>query len=131
MSDLIVELEPWRPWPLLLPAAVLLVAVVVSVIGARRSSIPVRELGFVLFVLAGFAMGAMAWSMSAIWDTEQRSNALIAHGYRTPTFGGVDNPTAIASGIIEFHAIGPDGERVRGNMVSLGDDRWRVRILGD
>ena len=130
MNDLIVTLEPWRPWPLLWPAVVLLVAVVVSIIGGRRSSLPVRETGFVLFVL-GFAMGAMAWSMSAIWDTEQRSAALIAHGYRTPTFGGVDNPTAIASGIIEFHAVGPDGERVRGNLVSLGGDEWRVRILGD
>lgn len=126
-----MTLEPWRPVVLIWPAVVLVVAVVVSIIGGRRSSVPIREFGFVLFVLGGFAMGAMAWSLSAIWDTEQRSAALIAHGYRTPTFGGVDNPTAIASGVIEFHAVGPDGERVRGNLVSLGGDQWRVRILGD
>ena len=82
----VVTLEPWSPWPLVFPALVLLAGAAVSIIGTRRRSKPLRESGYVAILLGALAAGAMTYSMSGIWDVEQRTAALVALGYESPTF---------------------------------------------
>ena len=126
----IVTLEPWSPWPLVFPALVLLAGAAVSIIGTRRRNKPLRESGYVAIVFGALAAGAMTYSMSGIWDVEQRTAALVALGYESPTFSA---STGLSTGEvppIAFQAI-RDGERVRGVLVSVGGDQWEVREIAD
>ena len=126
----IVTLEPWSPWPLVFPALVLLAGAAVSIIGTRRRNKPLRESGYVAIVFGALAAGAMTYSMSGIWDVEQRTAALVALGYESPTFSA---STGLSTGEvppIAFQAI-RDGERVRGVLVSVGDDQWEVREIAE
>ena len=72
----VVTLEPWSPWPLVFPVLVLLGGAAVSIIGTRRRNKPLRESGYVAIVFGALAAGAMTYSMSGIWDVEQRTAAL-------------------------------------------------------
>lgn len=124
----IVTLEPWSPWPLVFPVLVVLAGAAVSIIGTRRRSKPLRETGYVAIILGALAVGAMTYSMSGIWDTQQRTAALVSLGYESPTFSA---GTSLAGGElppIAFQAI-RDGERVHGVIASVGDDRWEVREI--
>lgn len=126
----VVTLEPWSPWPLVFPALVLLAGAAVSIIGTRRRNKPLRESGYVAIVFGALAAGAMTYSMSGIWDVEQRTAALVALGYESPTFSA---STGLSTGEvppIAFQAI-RDGERVRGVLVSVGGDQWEVREIAD
>jgi hypothetical protein len=126
----VVTLEPWSPWPLVFPALVLLGGAAVSIIGTRRRNKPLRESGYVAIVFGALAAGAMTYSMSGIWDVEQRTAALVALGYESPTFSA---STGLSTGEvppIAFQAI-RDGERVRGVLVSVGDDQWEVREIAE
>jgi hypothetical protein len=126
----VVTLEPWNPWPLVFPALVVLAGAAVSVIGTRRNNKPLRETGYVAIVFGALAAGAMTYSMSGIWDVEQRTDALVALGYESPTFSAGTNLTGGETPPIAFQAI-RDGERVRGVLVAVGDDRWEVREIAD
>ena len=129
MND-VVTLEPWSPWPLVFPALVLLAGAAVSIIGTRRRSKPLRESGYVAILLGALAAGAMTYSMSGIWDVEQRTAALVALGYESPTFSASTRLTGGEVPPIAFQAI-RDGERVRGVLVAVGDDRWEVREIAE
>ena len=127
MSE-IVTLQPWNPWPLVFPVLVVLAGAAVSIIGGRRRNKPLRETGYVAIVLGALAAGAMTYSMSGIWDTQQRTAALVALGYESPTFTA---GTSMAGGElppIAFQAI-RDGERVHGVIASVGGDQWEVREI--
>ena len=87
MSE-IVTLAPWNPWPLVFPVLVLLGGAAVSIIGTRRRNKPLRETGYVAIVFGALAAAAMTYSMAGIWDVEQRTAALAALGYESPTFSG-------------------------------------------
>jgi len=126
----VVTLEPWSPWPLVFPALVLLAGAAVSIIGTRRRSKPLRESGYVAILLGALAAGAMTYSMSGIWDVEQRTAALVALGYESPTFSASTSLTGGEVPPIAFQAI-RDGERVRGVLVAVGDDRWEVREIAE
>ena len=94
------------------------------------TSRPVRESGFVAFVIAALAAIALTWTLSGIWDTQQRTAALIALGYSSPTF---DASTSLAGddlAPIAFQAV-RDGERVRGVIKSLGGDRWQISEINE
>ena len=68
----------------------------------------------------------MTYSMSGIWDTQQRTDALVALGYEEPTFTA---SMGLATGqvpLIAFQAI-RDGERVRGVIEQVDGDQWEVR----
>ena len=125
----VVTLAPWNPWPLLFPVLILIAAVVVSIVGARRKVAPLRETGYIVFIIAALAGGAMLWTMTSIWDSEQRTAALVALGYESPTYGSsASNPSEASS--VAFQAE-RDGERVRGAFVHLGGDQWRVTEISE
>jgi hypothetical protein len=84
-----------------------------------------RETGYVAFLLGALAVVAMTWSLSGIWDSRQRADALISIGYETPTFSGSLNLAGNRLAPIAWQAV-RDGERVRGVLRPLGDDRWEV-----
>lgn len=129
MND-VVTLEPWSPWPLVFPALVLIAAVSASILGARRHLEPLREAGYVGVIIAGIAGGAMTWTMSAVWDTEQRQTALIGLGYTSPTFSGSADLSRGEVGLVGFQAVDGD-ERVRGVFKPLGGDRWEVALIDE
>jgi hypothetical protein len=124
----VVTLEPWSPWPLVFPALFVLGGVAVSVIGARRRNKPLRETGYVAIVLGALAAGAMTYSMAGIWDTQQRTDALTALGYETPTFSSGMSLAGGEAAPIAFQAV-RGGVRVRGVIVEVGDARWEVREI--
>lgn len=126
----VVTLEPWSAWPLVFPALVVLGGAVVSVIGARRRNKPLRETGYVAIVFGALAAGAMTYSMAGIWDTQQRTDALVALGYETPTFSSSTDLAGGAAAPIGFQAV-RDGVRVRGVLVEVGDGRWEVREIDE
>ncbi|WP_127791926.1 hypothetical protein [Agromyces sp. LHK192] len=130
--DATVTLEPWEPWPLVIPALLLVAGIAMSIVGTRKKWKPMREGGYVVFIIGALACGAMAWSLSGIWDAEQRTRALESLGYESPMFGAGTSPVGIdGSGAggdlppIGFQAV-RDGERVRGVMLHQGGDRWLV-----
>ncbi|MEI5585160.1 MULTISPECIES: hypothetical protein [unclassified Agromyces] len=126
----VVTLEPWSPWPLVFPVAVVLAGAAVSIAGTRRRSKPLRETGYVAIVFGALAAAAMTYSMSGIWDTQQRTDALVSLGYETPTFSG---GTSLAGGElppVAFQAV-RDGTRVRGVIVQVEGDRWEVREIDE
>ena len=126
----VVTLEPWSPWPLVFPALVLLAGAAVSIIGTRRRNKPLRESVYVAIVFGALAAGAMTYSMSGIWDVEQRTAALVALGYESPTFSASTSLSRGEDPPIAFQAI-RDGERVRGVLVAVGDDQWEVREIAE
>jgi hypothetical protein len=128
MSE-VVTLEPWSPWPLVFPAVVLVAAVMASIVGARFRSKPMREAGYVAFVIAALAAIAMTWTLSGIWDTQQRTAALVELGYESVTFSGSSDLSGGELRPIAFQAE-RDGERVRGVLRPLGGERWEVAELG-
>lgn len=125
-----VTIEPWNPWPVAIPLAVLVAGVVVSVIGSRRRSKPVRELGYVLFLVSALTAGAMAWVLSGIWDTQARERALEDLGFVSPTFEAAMTVTEGGLPPIGFSAERNDGLRVSGVLVDQGGGRWQVRVGG-
>src|SRR5690242_17033876 len=114
----IVMLEPWDPWPLLVPAAVCVLRAVLAIAGRDRRW--VREIGYVLVVAGPLGAAAMLGFLSGTWDQGQRADALVELGYAEPTFGGAEGIVGGAPGAIEFAAV-RDGERVEGLLVPLGD----------
>jgi hypothetical protein len=125
----VVTLEPWSPWPLVIPAIVLVAAVMASIVGTRFDSKPMREAGYVAFVVAGLAAVGMTWTLSGIWDTQQRTTALVGLGYESVTFSGSVDLSGGELPPIAFQAE-RDGERVRGVLKPLGGDRWEVAEVG-
>ena len=61
---------------------------------------------------------------------QQRTDALVALGYESPTFTASTNLAGGEAPPIAFQAI-RDGERVRGVLVSVGGDQWEVREIAD
>ena len=127
-ADVIVTIAPWNPWPIAIPIVALLAGVVVSVIGTRRRSKPVRELGFVLFLVSALTAGAMAWVLSGIWDTQAREQALEELGYISPTFSGGMALSEHGLPPIDFTAERNDGPRVTGVLIDQGGGRWLVKV---
>jgi hypothetical protein len=125
-----VTLAPWEPWPLVIPAVVIAAAIALSIWGTRHRRKRVREIGYLGFLLAGLAGLAMAWSLSGIWDSQQRAAALVDLGYSSPTFGAGMSFAAGMRGVVPFQAI-HDGERVRGVFRPLGGDRWEVSLVDE
>ena len=121
----VVVIEPWSPWPLIFPAILAVIGILASAVGTRFQSKPMRETGYVAFLLGVLAIVAMTWSLAGIWDSRQRADALISLGYETPTFSGSLNLAGGRLAPIAWQAV-RDGERVRGVLRSLGDDRWEV-----
>ena len=129
MND-VVTLEPWSPWPLVIPGVILVAAVVASVLGTRLRRKRVREMGYLGFLIAALAAFAMMWTLSSIWDSKQRVEALTQLGYLTPTFGGGMSFAAGTTGVVPFQAV--QGEaRVRGVLRPLGGDQWQVTLVED
>ena len=118
----VVVIEPWSPWPLIFPVILAVIGILASAVGTRFQSKPMRETGFVAFLLGVLAILAMTWSLAGIWDSEQRAEALISLGYESPTFSGRLYSRAAP---IAWQAV-HDGERVRGVLRPLGGDRWEV-----
>ena len=121
----VVVIEPWSPWPLIFPAVLAVIGILASAVGTRFQSKTMRETGYVAFLLGALAVVAMTWSLSGIWDSRQRADALISLGYETPTFSGSLNLAGNRLAPIAWQAV-RDGERVRGVLRPLGDDRWEV-----
>jgi len=121
----VVVLEPWSPWPLIFPAILAVIGIAASVVGTRYGSKPMRESGYVIFLFGALAIVAMTWSLAGIWDSRQRADALISLGYKTPTFSGSLYVAGGTLAPLAWQAV-RDGERVRGVLRPLGDDRWEV-----
>ena len=121
----VVVIEPWSPWPLIFPAILAVIGILASAVGTRFQSKPMRETGYVAFLLGVLAIVAMTWSLAGIWDSRQRADALISLGYETPTFSGSLNLAGSRLAPIAWQAV-RDGERVRGVLHPLGGDRWEV-----
>ncbi|WP_308798342.1 hypothetical protein [Agromyces silvae] len=119
----VVMLEPWNPWPLIFPAAVLVLGAVLAIAGRERRW--VREIGYVLVVAGPLAAAAMLGFLSGTWDQGQRLDALVELGYEGPTFSGGEGIVGGTPGAIDFAAT-RDGERVEGQLVPLGDAQWQV-----
>jgi hypothetical protein len=126
----VVTLEPWNPWPLVFPAIVVVIAVMASVVGTRYGSKVVRESGYVAFIIGVLAALAMTWTLSGIWDSQQRVAALVALGYESPTFGASTDLSSGELSPIAFQAI-RDGERVRGVMKPVSGDQWEIAEIGE
>ena len=125
----IVTIPGWDPWPLVLPGILLTVGIVLLIDGGQRRAERVREAGYVAFVLAALTGAAMTWTLSGIWDQQQRAAVFAELGYETPTFSG---SLSLSSGGLQpiiFTAI-RDGERVRGVLKSLGGEEWEIREIG-
>jgi hypothetical protein len=127
-AEVVITIAPWNPWPIAIPLLVLLAGVVVSFVGTRRRSKPIRELGYVLFLVAALTAGAMAWVMSGIWDTQARERALEELGYVSPTFSGGMTLSEHGLPPIDFTAERTDGTRVSGMLIDQGDGRWLVKV---
>ena len=127
MND-VVTLEPWNPWPMVIPGVILVAAVVASVLGTRYRRKRVRELGYLAFLVAALAAFSMMWTLSSIWDSRQRAEALTELGYLTPTFGGGMSFAAGTTGVVPFQAVQGE-ERVRGVLRPLGGDQWEVSLV--
>lgn len=126
----VVTLEPWNPWPLVFPVLVVLGGAIVSIIGTRRRNKPLRESGYVAIVFGALAAAAMTYSMSGIWDTQQRTAALVGLGYETPTFSGSTSLSGGELPPVAFQGV-RDGVRVRGVLVAVGGERWEVREIAE
>jgi hypothetical protein len=124
----VVTIEPWSPWPLILPGIVIVVGIMASMVGTHFRSKPMREGGYVVFIIGALALGMMTWSLSGLWDTSARKDALVDAGYDSPTFFG--STSASRDDIYRFawQAI-RDGERVHGVLRALGGDRWELREI--
>ncbi|WP_136709067.1 hypothetical protein [Agromyces sp. H66] len=125
----IVTIEPWSPWPLAIPAVVVIASTMASVVGTRFRSRPMREAGYTGFVVGALAIVWMTWSLSGIWDTGARREAFAAAGYESPTFSGSTDVSAGELPPLAWQAV-RDGERVRGVLRPLGGDRWEIRETG-
>ncbi|WP_350348232.1 hypothetical protein ABIQ69_16610 [Agromyces sp. G08B096] len=125
----VVTIEPWNPWPLVFPVAVLAFGVFASIVGARRRSKPLREAGYTGVLLGGLALVAMQFALAGMWDSGARVDALREAGYDQATFGG--HLALVGDGLppIAFQAD-RDGERVRGTLHHLGGDRWEIHEVG-
>ncbi|MDQ0894181.1 hypothetical protein [Agromyces ramosus] len=124
----IVTIPAWNPWPLAFPAMVLTVGIVLLIDGGQRGADRVREAGYVAFVFAALTGLAMTWTLSGIWDTQQRAAVFAELGYESPTFEG---SLGISGGELQplsFTAV-RDGERVRGVLRHLGGDEWEIREI--
>jgi hypothetical protein len=121
----IVTVTPWHPWPLAIPIVIAIGGIVVSSIGTRRHSKPVRELGSAIFFLAALGALAMFGFMPGSWDQGARADALIGLGYESPTFSAEQITGPGEPAVIAFQAE-RDGERVRGFLKSTGGDQWQV-----
>jgi hypothetical protein len=126
----VVVIEPWSPWPLIFPAILAVIGILASVIGTRFESKTMRESGYVAFLIAGLALVAMTWSLAGIWDSQQRADAMISLGYESPTFSGSLNLAGDRLAPIAWQAV-HDGERVRGVLRPLGDDRWEIAEIDE
>lgn len=126
----VVVIEPWSPWPLIFPAIVVVVGILASMVGTRFRSKPMRESGFVAFVLGAVAMIWMTWSLAGSWDSGQRADALVSLGYENPTFSGSLSLAGTRLAPIAWQAE-RDGERVRGVLHPLGGDRWKVSPIDE
>ncbi|MBM7832341.1 hypothetical protein JOE59_003046 [Agromyces cerinus] len=127
-ADVIITIAPWNPWPVAIPLVALLAGVVVSFIGTRRRSKPLRELGYVIFLVSALTAGAMAWVLSGIWDTQAREQALEELGYISPTFSGGMALSEHGLPPIDFTAERDDGTRVSGRLIDQGGGRWLVKV---
>lgn len=127
-AEVVITIAPWNPWPVAIPLLVLLAGVVVSFVGTRRRSKPLRELGYVLFLVSALTAGAMAWTLSGIWDTQAREQALEELGYISPTFSGGMALSDEGLPPIDFTAERADGTRVSGMLIDQGDGRWLVKV---
>jgi hypothetical protein len=125
LADEVVVIEPWSPWPLIFPAILAVIGILASAVGTRFQSKTMRESGYVAFLLGALAIVAMTWSLAGIWDSRQRADALISLGYESPTFSGSLNLAGNRLAPLAWQAV-RDGERVRGVLRPLGDDRWEV-----
>lgn len=121
----VVTIPGWNPWPLVFPAMALTVGIVLLIDGGQRGADRVREAGYVVFVFSAIIGLAMIWTLSGIWDTQQRDAAFAELGYESPVFGGSLDVSGGELQPLSFTAV-RDGERVRGVMRSLGGDRWEV-----
>lgn len=128
MSE-VVTIAPWDPWPLVFPVFVVLAGAAVSIIGTRRRNKPLRETGYVAIIVGALAVGAMTYSMSGIWDTQQRTAALVGLGFESPTFSASTSLVGDELPPIGFVAR-RDGEIVRGVLLHVEGDRWEVRAAG-
>jgi hypothetical protein len=126
----VVTLEPWDPWLLFFPALVMAAGVVASIRGTRRDVKPLREAGYVAFVLGALTVAGMTWTLSGIWDSQQREGALVRLGYETVTFSGGMDLSGGELPPIAFQAEW-NGERVRGVLRPLGGDQWEVVEIDD
>lgn len=125
-----VTLAPWEPWPLAIPAVLIVVAIAASIVGTRMRRKRLREMGYLGFLVGALVAGAMVWTLSAIHDSTQRAAALIELGYLKPTFGGGQSFAAGTTGLVPFQAE-YQGERVRGVLRPLGGDQWSVSLVED
>lgn len=125
----VVTLEPWNPWPLIVPIVIAIGGVALSIAGGRRRAKGMRESGYVAFIVGSFAAVWMAWSMSGMWDSSAREQALLELGYETPTFSASSQAVGGELPPISFTAI-RDGERVRGVVEHVEGSTWRVREVG-
>lgn len=126
----VITIEPWSPWPLVIPAVVVVASVMASVVGTRYRSRPVREAGYAGFVVGVAALVWMAWSMSGLWDSSAREAAFASAGYESPTFSGSTDVMSGELPPLAWQAI-RDGERVHGVLRPLGGDRWELAEIGD
>ncbi|WP_395244809.1 hypothetical protein ACGGZK_03130 [Agromyces sp. MMS24-K17] len=125
MPEQLITIAAWNPAPLIAPAVLGILAIAMSIAGTRLRLKPLREAGYVAFIVAGFAVAAMWWSLSGMWDTSQRERALEALGYESPTFQA---SAAIAGEDLPpwgFHAV-RDGARVRGVLHHVEGEQWRL-----
>ena len=71
----------------------------------------------------------MIWTLSGIWDQQQRAAVFAELGYESPTFSGSLSLSGEGLQPITFTAV-RDGERVRGVLKSLGGEEWEIREIG-
>jgi hypothetical protein len=121
----IVTIPGWNPWPLVFPAMAFTVGLVLLIDGGQRGADRVREAGYVVFIFAALAGLAMTWTLSGIWDTQQRAAVFAELGYESPIFEGSLDASGKELQPLSFTAV-RHGERVRGVLRSLGGDRWEI-----
>ncbi|MRG59877.1 hypothetical protein GE115_08345 [Agromyces sp. CFH 90414] len=122
----VVSIEPWNPWPLVFPIALLALGVAASIAGARRRSKPMREAGYAGVLVGGLLLAALPFSLAGMWDSGARIDALRDAGYESATFSGALAAGDEAFPPLAFQAV-HDGERVRGTLHHLDGDRWEIR----
>ncbi|QAY72512.1 hypothetical protein ET445_03310 [Agromyces protaetiae] len=121
-----VVIAAWNPWPLIFPVLIALAGVALSIVGTRRRSKPVREGGYVAFLVGALALAAMTWSLSGMWDSGARTDALARLGIEHPVYSGDFTLYDDALAPIAFTGE-RDGEPVRGVLVQVEGERWEVR----